>query len=130
MNLEIKLNKSKKLESMFYPISFYETNENFFKEINWYLDNISYKQKIEIFKEVIQLGKDKKKKKKYGMDDIIAAGIQEGMKEGMEKGITDALKEAGKEDMIDDIMKDLKEEGYGLEDDKESEENKWVKIRK
>ena len=30
-----------------------------------------------------------------------------------------ALKAAGKEDMLDDVLKGLKEEGYGLKDDKE-----------
>ncbi|NVM44393.1 MAG: hypothetical protein HWN79_05705 [Candidatus Lokiarchaeota archaeon] len=65
------------------------------------------------------MGKDKKKKKKYGMDDVIAAGIEEGMQTGMEKGVEDALKAAGKEDMIEDVLKGLKEEGHGLEDHKD-----------
>ena len=64
------------------------------------------------------MGKDKKKKKKYGMEDLVEAAAYEGMKEGMEKGIEDALKAAGKEDMIEDVLKGLKEDGYGLEDDK------------
>lgn len=94
----------------------FKNKQNFFKETNRY--HLIHTQK-KIFKRVLLLGKDKKKKKKYGMDDLIEAGIQEGMQEGMEKGIADALKAAGKEDMIEDVLKDLKEEGYGLEDDKE-----------
>jgi hypothetical protein len=65
------------------------------------------------------LGKDKKKK--YGMDDLIAAGIQEGMQKGIKQGVADALKAAGKEDMIKDVLEGLEEEGYHLGDGKESE---------
>jgi hypothetical protein len=64
------------------------------------------------------LGKDKKKKKKYGMEDLVEAAAYEGMEEGIKKGVEDALKAAGKEDMIEDVLKGLKEDGYGLEDDK------------
>jgi len=80
-----------------------------------------YIHKIEIFKEVIQLGKDKKKKKKsIGMEDVIEAGIQEGMMEGIKKGIEEGLKAGNKEGMLEDVLEGLKEEGFYLGDDKES----------
>jgi hypothetical protein len=65
------------------------------------------------------MGKDKKKKKKYGMEDLVEAAAYEGMEEGIKKGVEDALKAAGKEDMIEDVLKGLEKDGYGLEDDKE-----------
>ena len=52
------------------------------------------------------------------MDDLVEAAAYEGMEEGIKKGVEDALKAAGKEDMIEDVLKGLKEDGYGLEDDK------------
>jgi hypothetical protein len=70
------------------------------------------------------LGKDKKKKKKYEMDDLIEAGTYEGMEEGIKQGVADALKAAGKEDMIKDVLEGLEEEGYHLKDDKESEQKR------
>ncbi len=81
-----------------------------------------YIHKIEIFKEVIQLGKDKKKKKKsVGMEDIIEAAIQEGMKKGIEEGLKQGMKDGVPEGLQQEILEGLKEEGFYLEEDKESE---------
>ena len=68
------------------------------------------------------MGKDKKKRKKsYGMEDILEAAIQEGMKKGIEEGLKQGMKDGVPEGLQQEILEDLKKEGFHLEDDKESE---------
>jgi len=77
------------------------------------------------------LGKEKKKKRSeravekimenIDFDAIIEAGIQEGMKKGIEEGLKKGMKDGVPEGLQQEILEGLKEEGFYLEEDKESE---------
>jgi len=81
------------------------------------------------------LGKEKKKKRSERAAEklmknedfmaVIEAGIQEGMRKGIEEGVKQGLKEGLKdgvpEGLQEEILEGLKEDGFYLEEDKESE---------